>query len=45
MPSESRVVVTRCWGVWEMGEIGQRSQTSSCKINKFGDLIIHCDYS
>ena len=35
--AESRVVVIRGWGKW--GDISQRAQTSSYKMNKFWDLI------
>ena len=38
--SESRVVFTGTWGGWrKRGDIGQRVQISSYKINKFWDLM------
>lgn len=36
---QSRAVVTRSWGIeGKWGDISQRIQSSSCKIDKFGDL-------
>ena len=37
--TQSRIEVTRYCGVGKTGDVGQRVQTSSYKMNKSGDLM------